>query len=285
MTTCRRLDRMAVERIVRSALEEDLGQMGDITSRSVVPAGTLARGTVVARNGGIVAGPAIAGMVFETLDPRLEVEILRPCGEPVGAGEVILAVEGEARSILAAERTALNLLGRLSGIATLTRRFVEAVAGTGAVITDTRKTTPGLRVLERAAVAAGGGRNHRFGLFDAVLIKDNHLAVAGSVRGAVQRARSAVGHTVKVEVEVETLEQLAEALEAGADIVLLDNMDLTTLARAGAMAKGHALTEASGGITLENVRAVAETGVDLISVGALTHSAPALDVSLEMERA
>ncbi len=275
---------MAVERIVRAALEEDLGQMGDLTSRAVLPPGMLARGVVVARKPGIVAGPAVAGMAFELLDPRLELEILRPCGEPVGAGEAVLAVAGEARSILAAERTALNILGRLSGIATLTRRFVEAVEGTGAVIADTRKTTPGLRVLERAAVAAGGGSNHRFGLFDAVMIKDNHLALVGTVGEAVARARAAVGHTVRIEVEVETLEQLAAALEAGADIVLLDNMDLSTLARAVAMARGRAVTEASGGITLENVRAVAETGVDVISVGALTHSAPSLDVSLELER-
>ncbi len=275
---------MAVERIVRAALEEDLGQMGDLTSRAVVPPGMLARGVVVARKPGIVAGPAVAGMAFELLDPRLDVEILRPCGEPVEAGEAVLAVAGVARSILAAERTALNILGRLSGIATLTRRFVEAVEGTGAVIADTRKTTPGLRVLERAAVAAGGGSNHRFGLFDAVMIKDNHLALVGTVGEAVAHARAAVGHTVRIEVEVETLEQLAAALEAGADIVLLDNMDLSTLARAVAMAQGRAVTEASGGITLENVRAVAETGVDVISVGALTHSAPSLDVSLELER-
>lgn len=279
---CNRIERIVAERVVRSALEEDLGGMGDVTTRAVVPAGTMARGDVVVRREGVVAGVGVAALAFSTLDPGLEVSVSRRCGEAVRAGEAILAVEGDARAILAAERTALNLLGRLSGIATLTRRFVEAVSGTGAVIADTRKTTPGLRSLERAAVAAGGGSNHRFGLGDAVMIKDNHLVLTGSVGKAVVMAREAVGHTVRIEVEVDTLEQLAAALEAGADIVLLDNMDPETLCRAVEMAKGKAVTEASGGITLETVRRVAETGVDVISVGALTHSAPALDVALEL---
>ncbi len=285
MRSCKRIASPVVERVVRAALDEDLGRAGDITSLAVIPAGTRAVGRVVVRASGVLAGPNVAAAVWELLDPGVRVDTPVACGARVEAGDVVLAVEGDARAVLAGERTALNLLGRLSGIATLTRAMVDAVEGTGAVIADTRKTTPGLRALEKAAVRAGGGSSHRWGLYDAVLIKDNHLAVVGSVGEATRRARAAVGHTVKIEVEVEDLAQLAEALDAGADIVLLDNMPLEMLREAVAMARGRAVTEASGGITLDTVRRVAETGVDVISVGALTHSAPALDVSLELEPA
>ncbi len=285
MRSCRRIASPVVERIVREALEEDLGLAGDLTSRAVIPAGTVARGRVVARARGVLAGPNVAAAVWELLDPRLELSTPVACGAAVQPGDVVLEVSGDARAILAGERTALNLLARMSGIATLTRAMVEAVAGTGARIADTRKTTPGLRALEKAAVRAGGGVSHRWGLHDAVMIKDNHLALVGSVGEAVRRARAGVGHTVKIEVEVEDLEQLAEALEAGADVVLLDNMPPGMLREAVAMARGRVVTEASGGVTLATVRRVAETGVDVISVGALTHSAPALDLSLELEPA
>ncbi len=283
MRSCARVGSLVVEKIIRGALEEDLGSAGDITSKAVIPAGTRAVGTVVARESGVIAGPNIAAGVFELLDSGVHVEVVAGCGDRVVAGGPVLKLEGPARSILAAERTALNLLGRLSGIATLTRAMVDAVEGTGCRIADTRKTTPGLRAMEKAAVRAGGGSSHRWGLFDAVLIKDNHLALAGSVGEAVRRARDGSGHTVTIEVEVESLADLDEALEAGADVVLLDNMAPAMLEEAVRRARGKAITEASGGITLENVRAVAETGVDVISVGALTHSAPALDVSLELD--
>ncbi len=261
-------------RILTGCLAVDLlaGNSGKVAGAAFV---TRRGRRVVVRARSIVLATGGSGRLFRHTTPV-------PCGTPVAAGDVVLTVSGDARSILAGERTALNLLGHMSGIATLTRAMVDAVAGTGAVITDTRKTTPGLRALEKAAVRAGGGSNHRWGLHDAVMIKDNHLALAGSVGEAVRRARSAVGHTVKIEVEVETLEQLAEALDAGADIVLLDNMPPGLLREAVAMAKGRAVTEASGGVTLATVRQVAETGVDVISAGALTHSAPALDVSLEL---
>lgn len=270
------------ERVVRRALEEDLGRAGDLTTDAIVPAGTRAEAAIVARSEGIVAGGAVAGATFVMLDRAVTVEVVAEDGAPVLKGEQLLRIFGDAGAILTGERTALNLLGRMCGIATLTRRFVEAAAGTGVRISDTRKTTPGLRSLEKYAVRCGGGINHRFGLDDAVLIKDNHLAVAGGVGEAVRRVRERVGHAVKVEVEVDTLEQLAQALEANVDSVLLDNMDPATLARAVAMTGGRLALEASGGITLATVRAVAETGVDVISVGALTHSAPALDLSLEM---
>lgn len=282
MRSCARVGSLVVEKMILAALEEDLGSAGDITSKAVIPAGARAVGTVVAREGGVIAGPHIAAGVFELLDPMVEVEVVAGCGDRVSAGGPVLKLAGLARSILAAERTALNLLGRLSGIATLTRAMVEAVEGTGCRIADTRKTTPGLRALEKAAVRAGGGSNHRWGLFDAVLIKDNHLALAGSVGEAVRKAKEGSGHTVTIEVEVESLAELDEALQAEADVVLLDNMDPAMLVEAVRRARGKAITEASGGVTLDNVRAVAETGVDVISIGALTHSAPALDVSLEL---
>jgi len=271
------------EEVVRGALAEDLGRGGDLTTDAVVPAASLSRGRVISRAAGVVAGLAPGASVFQLLDPDLEVTFEVSDGDHVVAGSVLMTVSGRTRPILTGERTALNLVGRLSGVATLTRAFVDAVAGSGARVSCTRKTTPGLRTLEKYAVRCGGGTNHRFGLDDAVLVKDNHVAVAGSVRAAVERARAAVGHTVIVEVEVDTLEQLGEALEVGADAVLLDNMNIDELRRAVEMVGGRLVTEASGGITLDTAAAAAATGVDLLSIGALTHSAPSLDLTLELD--
>ncbi len=263
--------------VVRRALAEDFGRGGDLTTEATVPADARAVGRVVARAAG-----RTAGVVFREVDPDLEVVEHVTDGVDVAAGTTLITVRGTARSILTAERTALNLLGRLSGVATLTAAFVLAVAGTRARVVDTRKTTPGLRALEKYAVRCGGGANHRFGLDDAVLIKDNHLVLAGGMRAAVEAARARVGHMVRVEVEVDTLEQLAEAIEVGVEAVLLDNMDPATLRAAVTLVDGLAVTEASGGITLATAAAVAAAGVDLLSVGALTHSAPALDVALDV---
>jgi len=269
--------------MVRLALAEDLGRAGDLTTEATVPLGVAGRARVVSRQSGRLAGMDIAVAVFRALDPDLGVVSLRPDGSDVEPGETVLEVEASASALLTAERSALNILAHLSGVATATRTMVEAVAGSGTEITCTRKTTPGLRALEKYAVRVGGGRNHRFGLDDAVLIKENHLAVAGGVGEAVRRARARVGHLVKIEIEVESLEQLDEALAAGADAVLLDNMPLDRLRTAVARAKGLVMLEASGGINATTVRGVAETGVDLISCGALTHSAPALDLSMALE--
>jgi nicotinate-nucleotide pyrophosphorylase (carboxylating) len=271
--------------IVRTALLEDLGGAGDLTTDAVVRDGLTAVANIVFRREGRLAGAAIAAEAFRLLDPTVEVAHLLVDGADVTAGAAVLRLHGSARAVLTAERTALNLLGHLCGVATLTQAFVRAVAGSDARIVCTRKTTPGLRGLEKYAVRCGGGANHRFGLDDAVLIKDNHLAIAGGVREAVERVRRAVGHLVKVELEVDTLEQLEAGLEAGIDAVLLDNMDVETLHAAVRMVDGRCTTEASGGINLETAPAIAATGVDLLSVGALTHSAPCLDVSLEVETA
>ena len=275
------------EAILDLALTEDLGA-GDVTTLATVPAGAHARGVVVAKAEGVVSGLEVAGAVFRRVNPAVRFEPQVADGQRVRPGDVVAEVEGLARSLLSAERVALNLLQRLSGVATLTARHVEAVAGTRARIVDTRKTTPGLRALEKAAVRDGGGHNHRFGLGDGILIKDNHLAAVGGsgpdrVGRAVRLARERAPHTLRVEVEVTTLEEVSQALAAGADVMLLDNMDVEAMRRAIELVSGKALVEASGGITLETVRAVAETGVDLISVGALTHSAPALDLSLEFQ--
>ncbi len=271
------------EETLRQALLEDLGRAGDLTTDAVVPDQMLASAQVIARSPGRVAGIEVAAFAFRLLDQQVEtVAEDMVDGWDAEAGAVLLRVEGPARPILTAERTALNLLGHLCGIATLTRSYVRAVTGTWARVVCTRKTTPGLRLLEKYAVRCGGGSNHRFGLDDAVMVKDNHLALCGSVAKAMERVRAAVGHSVKVELEVDTLAQLEEALEAGVDAVLLDNMSLTDLQKAVTMVGGRAVTEASGGITLETAAAVAATGVDLLSIGALTHSAPALDVSLEV---
>lgn len=268
--------------IIKSALAEDIGD-GDITARSVVEPGLRWSGRIVARAPGVVAGLGIAARIFALVDTSTGVELAVADGSKVGAGTVLAKIDGPARSLLTAERVALNFLGRLSGIATLTRRYVDAIAGTNAKITDTRKTTPGLRALERYAVRAGGGVNHRFGLADAVLIKDNHVAAVGSVKEAVRRARSTAGQGIVVEVECDRLDQVSEALEAGADSVLLDNMDAATMRRAVELVHGKAIVEASGGMTLERVAETAAIGVDVISVGALTHSAPALDVALDFD--
>ncbi|AWK84896.1 carboxylating nicotinate-nucleotide diphosphorylase [Azospirillum thermophilum] len=274
------------EPIVRTALAEDLGRAGDITTDSIIPADATATARINARKDGRVAGLEAALLAFRLLDPEASFAIERPDGTDVAPGGTIATVYGKARALLTAERTALNLMGRLSGIATATRTLVREVEGTRARIVCTRKTTPGLRVLEKQAVRLGGGFNHRFGLDDAVLIKDNHLAVAGGIRPAVERVRAAIGHMVKVEVEVDTLAQLEELLDLPAalrvDVVLLDNMDPATLRRAVALVDGRLLTEASGNVTLATVRAIAEAGVDMISCGWLTHSAPNLDIGLDM---
>ncbi|MDT8451012.1 MAG: carboxylating nicotinate-nucleotide diphosphorylase [Wenzhouxiangellaceae bacterium] len=271
-----------LEEIIARALAEDLGGRGDVTSTATIPAAATGRFVIAARRPGVLAGRAAAAETFVRIDPELRVEWLAGDGDALQPDTEIARITGRARSILAAERTALNFLGRLSGVATLTRAYVDAVAGTGAAIAHTRKTTPGLRALELAAVAAGGGAAHRFGLFDAVLIKDNHVAIAGGVAEAVQRARRFAGHMTRVAVEVDTFDQLDEAIAAGADSVLLDNFTLPDLAEAVGHAQGEGVVlEASGNVDLETVRDIAATGVDVISVGALTHSAPNLDLGLD----
>jgi nicotinate-nucleotide pyrophosphorylase (carboxylating) len=270
------------EPLIRRALEEDLGRAGDLTSDAVLPPHLPATASVVARASGRLAGLPAALSAFRLLDSSVEIVEQAVDGEDVEGGAVLATVRGPARPILSAERTALNLLGRLCGIATATRGMVRLVEPHGARIVCTRKTTPGLRALEKYAVRCGGGHNHRFGLDDAVLIKDNHIALAGGLRIAVERARRAVGHLVKIEVEVDSLDQLREALDLGVDVVLLDNMSLETLREAVVLAKGRAITEASGGINPQTAAAIAATGVDLLSVGWLTHSAPALDVALDV---
>jgi nicotinate-nucleotide pyrophosphorylase (carboxylating) len=278
---------LVVEPVVRAALLEDFGRAGDITSAATVPKGARARGLIRARATGVVAGLQPARLAFHLVDPALRFEAVRQDGDAVSAGESIATIEGSARAILAAERVALNFLGHLSGIATTTHRLAAAIAATGAKakLTCTRKTTPGLRALEKAAVRAGGGSNHRFGLDDAILIKDNHIAVAGGVAAALDLAREAAGHLVRIEIEVDSLRQLEAALAAGADIVLLDNFTLPDLAAAVRLGRGRAILEASGGVTLETVAAVASSGVDFISSGAITHSAPCLDIGLDIDGA
>ena len=267
--------------IVRRALAEDLRD-GDATAEATVPADARARAEIVQKAPGVVYGIRYAEEAFRALDPGARVEAEAPEGVWRAAGDPVLQVSGNARALLGAERTALNFLGRLSGVATLTARCVREVEGTGARILDTRKTTPGLRMAEKAAVYVGGGTNHRIGLFDEILIKENHAAAAGGVGEAVRRARAARPE-LPLEVEVRTLEELDEALEAGAPRILLDNMDLATMRAAVERAAGRASLEASGGVTLQRLREIAQTGIDFISIGALTHSAPALDLSLILE--
>ena len=274
--------RLLVEPIVRAALIEDLGRAGDITTDAIVPAEASIEAVIAARQPGIVAGIEAGLLAFELLDPSIYIERFCEDGSRVEPGQAVAHISGQARPVLAAERTALNLICRLSGVATATRALVDAIAGTKARIVCTRKTTPGLRILEKAAVRLGGGANHRFGLDDAMLIKDNHIALAGGVGPALERARAHAGHLVKIELEVDTLDQLAEALEIGVDAVLLDNMDPATLRRAVAMVDGRAVTEASGRITRESAPAIAAAGVDLISSGWITHSAPILDLGLDI---
>jgi nicotinate-nucleotide pyrophosphorylase (carboxylating) len=268
--------------LVRMALAEDVGH-GDATSLATVGEGDLDNAVMVARKRIIVSGLDVAGLVFQTVDPSVEFETTCSEGDAVEEGAVIATVSGPSRSLLTAERTALNFMQHLSGIATLTAQYVKAVEGTNARIVDTRKTIPGFRALAKAAVRAGGGSNHRFGLDDGILIKDNHVLAAGGILAAIKRARTHGGYLLRIEVECDTLGQVSEALKAGADALLLDNMSLEHLREAVERCRGRARTEASGGINLSTVRGVAETGVDFISVGALTHSAPAADIALDFE--
>lgn len=275
------LPRVMLEPLVRAALLEDLGGAGDLTTDAIVPAAVRTETALVARQPGVVAGLDLAVLAFQMIEPSLEIATVRPDGSDVSSGDIIATVRGAARGILTAERTALNFLCHLSGIATATASVVAALRGHKARIVCTRKTTPGLRAAEKHAVRTGGGSNHRFGLDDAILIKDNHIAIAGGISPAVERARSAVGHLVKIEVELDSLDQLDEALALGVDAVLLDNMPPEMLGRGVAQVAGRALTEASGRITPAIAPAIAATGVDLISIGWLTHSAPVLDIGLD----
>lgn len=278
----RHLPAVLIEPLVREALREDLGRAGDLTTDWTVPADRLATAELVARDPGVVAGTDLAVAAFGLLEPRLEVEVRRPDGSAVAAGDVVARVSGPARAILTAERVALNFLGHLSGVATATAEVAGAIAHTRTRVCCTRKTTPGLRAVEKHAVVAGGGVNHRFGLDDAVLIKDNHVALAGGVAAAVRRVREAAGHLVPVEVEVDTLDQLRELLTMPVDAVLLDNMSPAQLTEAVGLVAGRMITEASGRLTAATAPAVAESGVDLVSVGWLTHSAPVLDIGLDL---
>ncbi len=285
------LQHKEVMTILQMALAEDLYAQaelgaypaeGDVTSRATIPGGTRLSGYIRAKTGGVVAGLPIARGVFQVIDPALSFRTSFKDGDIVDKSQIIVQVEGDVRSMLAGERTALNFLGRMSGIATLTRRFVEAVKGTKAVILDTRKTAPGLRWLDKYAVKMGGGQNHRVGLFDMVLIKDNHIRGAGGITPAVKRAREMYGQKYQIEVEVKNLTELDEALKLPIDRIMLDNMELDTIRNAVQMVKGQVPVEASGNVSLANVRQVAETGVDFISSGALTHSAPVLDISMKI---
>ncbi|RWA63081.1 carboxylating nicotinate-nucleotide diphosphorylase [Mesorhizobium sp.] len=275
------LPAIMLEPMVRAALLEDLGRAGDVTTDAIVPRERHTTTVLAARQQGIIAGLDLAMLAFKVIDPNVEMTVERADGSDVAQGETIASVSGPARAILTAERTALNFLCHLSGIATATAAIVSAIRGHKAKIVCTRKTTPGLRAIEKYAVRAGGGANHRFGLDDAILIKDNHIAIAGGIRPAMERARMSVGHLVKVEVEVDTLAQLEEALALAPDAVLLDNMSVDDLRKAVAMVGGRVVTEASGRITAAIAPVVAATGIDLISIGWLTHSAPILDIGLD----
>lgn len=273
--------RLLIEPEIKAALREDMGRAGDITSELIIPAGQNAVAKLVARKPGHIAGLNAAEIAFQLVDQSVQFEIARPDGSAAEAGMTLATIHGPARAILTGERVVLNFLGHLSGVATATARLVDAVKHTHARIVCTRKTLPNLRILQKYAVRCGGGFNHRFGLDDAVLIKDNHIAAAGGIAPALERVRASLGHMVKTEIEVDTLKQLEEALSLKADTVLLDNMSLEDLRRAVAMASGRAVLEASGNVTLETVRAIAETGVDYISSGGITHSAPTLDIGLD----
>ena len=277
------LPTLLIDDAMRQALAEDLGRAGDITTQATIPDSATATATLVARAAGVICGLDIARAAFRQIDPTIGFESWVTDGARVEKGAALARIDGSARAILIAERVALNYLGRLSGVASLTAQYVERIAHTKARICDTRKTTPLLRAFEKYAVRCGGGANHRFGLDDAVLIKDNHIAVAGGVVPALRAAKRYAGHLVKIEIEVDTLDQLRDVLAEGADVVLLDNMPPLTLREAVTLVKGAMICEASGGVSLETVGAIAETGVDLISVGALTHSAPVLDVALDIE--
>jgi nicotinate-nucleotide pyrophosphorylase (carboxylating) len=275
------LPQIIIELLVRAALLEDLGRAGDITTDAIAPADLTVEAALVSRQTGVVAGLDLARLAFALMEPKIAFDIERPDGAPVGAGETIARVSGPARGILGAERVALNFVSRLSGVASATAAMVKSVAGAKARIVCTRKTTPTFRAIEKHAVRAGGGANHRFGLDDAVLIKDNHVAIAGGIVPAIRRAKAHVGHLVKIEVEVDTFAQLDEVLAEGVDAILLDNMDVDALRRAVERIAGRAISEASGRVTPQSAPAIAATGVDLISVGWLTHSAPILDIGLD----
>jgi nicotinate-nucleotide pyrophosphorylase (carboxylating) len=278
------LSPLAIDEAVTRALAEDLGRAGDVTSIATIPEGTRGSAVMKAREAGVIAGLAVAEAVFRKLDPSVEIAGHLRDGAAVQAKTVLMSISGDARALLSAERTALNFVGHLSGIATAAAEFVRLVAHTKARVCCTRKTTPGLRALQKYAVRCGGGFNHRFGLDDAILIKDNHIAVAGGVRAVLERAKAAAGHLVKIEIEVDTLEQLKTVLEVGlADAVLLDNMSPATMKQAVAMVAGRLAIEASGGITHASAAAIAESGVDYLSSGAITHSSPNLDVGLDIE--
>ena len=274
-------ENILIDKIIEQALLEDIGT-GDITTDSIIPNNLKTRGIIKTKEEGVIAGLGIANLVFKKLDSNITFQENIEDGTKVSQNKILAEITGPARIMLKGERVALNFLQRMSGIATTTAKFYEEIKGFPVRIVDTRKTTPGLRILEKYAVRMGGGSNHRFGLYDAVLIKDNHIAVAGSIKSAVNSVRKQISHTIKIEVEVENLSQLQEALEMKVDIVMLDNMSLNMMREAVKIAKGKTLIEASGGITLKNVREIAQTGVDLISVGALTHSVKALDISMEI---
>ncbi len=268
-----------IDRIIRNALQEDIG-LGDVTTMATVEPGTLARAELVAKESFVLSGIDVARRVFQVLDNEIAFEKIKEDGQHVERGQVLAWIKGDAMALLQGERVALNLLQRMSGVATLTSEFVKVLEGTSATVVDTRKTTPGLRGLEKYSVRMGGGRNHRTSLYDGVLIKENHIAAAGGVTTAIERARARVPHTLKVEIEASTLDEVREAVEAGADIILLDNMGLEMLKEAVEFIDGRALTEASGGVNLDTIGDIARTGVDLISVGALTHSYRAVDISM-----
>ena len=274
-------ENILIDKIIEQALLEDIGT-GDITTESIIPYDLKSKGIIKTKEEGVIAGLKIANLVFKKLDSEIIFEKKIKDGTKVARNKVLAEISGPARTILKGERVALNFLQRMSGIATITSKFCQQVKDLPVRIVDTRKTTPGLRILEKYAVRIGGGYNHRFGLYDAVLIKDNHIAIAGGIKSVVNSTRKQISHMVKIEVEVENLSQLQEALEMKADIIMLDNMDLNTMKRAVKTVKGKALIEASGGVTLEKVRKIAQTGVDLISIGTLTHSAKSLDIGMEI---
>ena len=275
------LSPMMIEAAVAGALREDLGDAGDITTNACIPAVAVSAAEINARRDGVIAGAELALAAFRLIEPAIDAKISRPDGAHVKAGETVIALTGPSRGILTGERVALNFLGHLSGVATATAALVDAVAGTRAAISCTRKTTPGLRAFEKYAVRCGGGINHRFGLYDAVMIKDNHITAAGGIANALRAAKALAGHMVKIEIEVDSLDQLGEALDNGADVILLDNMSTDDLKKAVAMTGGKAILEASGNVTVKTVRAIAETGVDVISSGWITHSAPSLDLGMD----
>ncbi len=275
------LSSLIVDDIVERALKEDLGDAGDITTQATISADTTVKAVIAARKPGVIAGVELGCSALHMMGPSTKTRVKSQDGTRVTTGDIVLIIEGPARDVLSAERVALNFMGHLSGIATATAALVDAISGTNAKIVCTRKTTPGLRALEKHAVRAGGGHNHRFGLYDAVMIKDNHIAASGGIPKALERARASVGHTVKIEIEIDHIDQLEDALSGGADIVLLDNMSTEDLTRAVKLNNGRAVLEASGNVTVETVRDIALTGVDIISSGWITHSAPTLDLGMD----